>query len=269
MNLYIFKLNALLEAVAELTGTGCVWKISRNGRPEIRLPWPVRIHDAPFCRMIKSRCGALSRCKLNDAKELSLLAEKFPAEFGHCCHAGAFEFAIPIRNRFGWILGMVLCGPFRPPASTDARFDGLPEWRPEQGKPLATLVEHAFRPVVEQLYDTTGDAVRDLRITRAIEYVRNHLDRPIPIREVAALCFLSSSRFSHVFRRECGIDFTAFVLKLRLELACNLLANTDLSIGEIASSSGFCNQSHFGAIFRREKGLSPAAYRRANTIDDI
>ena len=140
MNLYIFKLNALLEAVAELTGTGCVWKISRNGRPEIRLPWPVRIHDAPFCRMIKSRCGALSRCKLNDAKELSLLAEKFPAEFGHCCHAGAFEFAIPIRNRFGWILGMVLCGPFRPPASTDARFDGLPEWRPDQGKPLATLV---------------------------------------------------------------------------------------------------------------------------------
>ena len=45
--------------------------------------------------------------------------------------------------------------------------------------------------------------------------------------------------------------------------ARELLAATDLAIGDVALLLGFRSQSHFGQAFRRDTGATPGAYRRA------
>ena len=74
--------------------------------------------------------------------------------------------------------------------------------------------------------------------------------------------YLSPSRLSHLFRQTCGMDFSEYLLALRLGVARELLAGTDLAIGEIAVRCGFGDQNHFSAIFRKRTGRTASEYRR-------
>ena len=62
---------------------------------------------------------------------------------------------------------------------------------------------------------------------------------PVRLRNVAKKVSLSESRFSHLFRLECGLDFSSCLLELRIRAARQLLAGTDLAVGEIAARCGF------------------------------
>ena len=73
---------------------------------------------------------------------------------------------------------------------------------------------------------------------------------------------------SHVareFRRHQGVSVGEFARRCRLELAAGALASKRHSIAEVAFEAGFCDQSHFTRSFRRVFGVTPAAYRRANS----
>jgi AraC family transcriptional regulator len=54
------------------------------------------------------------------------------------------------------------------------------------------------------------------------------------------------------------------VRRLRVEAACGQLAEGDRTLAEIAQEAGFCDQSHFHRVFRRQVGMTPAAFRRAS-----
>lgn len=59
-----------------------------------------------------------------------------------------------------------------------------------------------------------------------------------------------------------GTDLTEIIESVRQELACQLLADTDLSIGEISSRLHYSELSSFTRAFRRWSGLSPIRWRR-------
>ena len=54
-----------------------------------------------------------------------------------------------------------------------------------------------------------------------------------------------------------------------MDLACDLLRDTDKSLAEIADGCGFCDQSYFTRVFQDVKGMTPKPFRdeyRSNTI---
>ena len=65
-------------------------------------------------------------------------------------------------------------------------------------------------------------------------------------------------RFKHFFQ----LTPQQFLLRVRINAACQLLASTDRGILEIALRVGSYDQSCFTKQFRRQTGLTPAAYRR-------
>jgi AraC family transcriptional regulator len=65
------------------------------------------------------------------------------------------------------------------------------------------------------------------------------------------------------FRRSFGCTVGEYVRRLRIEHAARQLADTDLSLAEIALTAGFSDQSHFSNLFRRHTGQSPFQFRRA------
>ena len=53
-----------------------------------------------------------------------------------------------------------------------------------------------------------------------------------------------------------------YVRRQRIALACRSLAESDMPLADVAIEAGFADQSHFTRTFKRQLGVTPAAYRR-------
>ena len=73
---------------------------------------------------------------------------------------------------------------------------------------------------------------------------------------------MTDATFSRFFNRNCGMNFSQYVRKIRIGHACALLQETDLKIVDVAADSGFRNLSLFNRQFRSEMGKTPQQYRK-------
>ena len=95
----------------------------------------------------------------------------------------------------------------------------------------------------------------------AIAHVATHFDRKIALEDVAALCRLSPTQFCRAFRQEQGASFGQYLLRYRLERACERLDHQGALAKEVAYAVGFNDLSYFTWAFKRQLGLTPSEYR--------
>jgi AraC family transcriptional regulator len=100
----------------------------------------------------------------------------------------------------------------------------------------------------------------DARIARALDLMRAQLADAIPLSAMATAVHLSPDRFRHLFMKETGVGFRAYLLWQRLEraLAAYVAGQT---LTEAAHSGGFADSAHFSRTFRRMFGIAPASVR--------
>ena len=101
---------------------------------------------------------------------------------------------------------------------------------------------------------------------REMEAVLTHLltrfEEKIDFRQLARLVPLSISQFDRRFKRLFQLPPQQFLLRVRINAACQMLVATDRSALQIALRAGFYDQSYFTKHFRRQMGMTPLAYRR-------
>lgn len=73
---------------------------------------------------------------------------------------------------------------------------------------------------------------------------------------------VSPSHLARRFREEFGVTVGERIRELRLEAAAERLRQGERPISEIATESGFADQSHLTRLFRKQFGPTPARYRR-------
>jgi len=127
--------------------------------------------------------------------------------------------------------------------------------------------DYLVKPVsVARLCDslTTLEKARAVNaISRAISYVATNYSQKVSLSIAAKLCDLSRFQLSRIFRKEQGLTFRDFVVRLRIQRAAELMRRSpDLSITEAAFVVGFNDVSHFSRMFRRQLGVLPSHYRR-------
>jgi AraC family transcriptional regulator len=103
----------------------------------------------------------------------------------------------------------------------------------------------------------------DRRIRRAVEMMHAHLDRDLPLEELAAAAYLSPFHFARLFKKLTGTSPHAYLASLRVQRAQQLLAETALSISELSARVGYASPSHFSKAFRQATGMTPRAVRAA------
>jgi AraC-like DNA-binding protein len=95
-------------------------------------------------------------------------------------------------------------------------------------------------------------------------YLREHLDRPLRLNEVAEQVTLSVSYFCRAFKESFGTTPHMHMIRLRLELAQHLMLTTDDPLSQIALACGLADQAHLSKLFRNVMGETPSAWRRRN-----
>jgi AraC family transcriptional regulator len=103
----------------------------------------------------------------------------------------------------------------------------------------------------------------DRRIRRAVELMHAHLDRDLPLEEIASAAYLSPFHFARLFKKLTGASPHAYLATLRAAQAQTLLSDTDLSVTEVSARVGYASSSHFTKAFRQATGLTPRAFRAA------
>jgi AraC-like DNA-binding protein len=99
------------------------------------------------------------------------------------------------------------------------------------------------------------------RLGPAIQHVQENYARPIPVTQVARLCAMSQTCFMEVFKQVTGQTFGVYLKRFRIGKAQELLITTGKTLSEISYETGFCDQSHFGDVFRQVTGTTPLVYR--------
>jgi len=101
-----------------------------------------------------------------------------------------------------------------------------------------------------------------LQIDRAIAFIRENFRKRISVGELAAMVHLSSRQLHRKFVETFGVSPQAFIMKLRVQAACEILRRDDTPIGVVARDLGFGDQSAFTQHFHRHIGLTPLRYQR-------
>lgn len=96
---------------------------------------------------------------------------------------------------------------------------------------------------------------------RVRDYVGDNLSTDIGLSDMARVANLSDYHFSRQFKHSTGLSPHQYVIRRRVDRAKELLSNTELSVGDIASAVGFTHQSHLSRHVRRQFGVTPSALR--------
>jgi AraC family transcriptional regulator len=138
-----------------------------------------------------------------------------------------------------------------------------------------TFLENAAMTFVTQLaYILDGvvppcDRVRalgDTKLKEVIEYIDCNLHRNITLSELSALVQLTPRYFCSAFKGVMGQPPHQYLIERRVERACALLCDPNLSLSSIALIVGFNSQSHLNVHFRRIVGVTPARYRMETPV---
>lgn len=72
---------------------------------------------------------------------------------------------------------------------------------------------------------------------------------------------VSAAYFSTIFKKEVGLSFVAYLTKIRLEHAVELLRTTEDKTYVIAEAVGYTESNYFSYVFKKQYGISPSKYR--------
>lgn len=128
---------------------------------------------------------------------------------------------------------------------------------------------------VAQVFDTVGKltafaaggaialgAVPRVEVSAAIALLREGLNYPWRIDELARKVALSPSQLTRLFRAQVGVSPAAFLVQLRADRMADLLTTTGLSVGETALLVGWNNLSMASRSFKQRYGVAPSLYAR-------
>ena len=99
------------------------------------------------------------------------------------------------------------------------------------------------------------------RLHRARDYMHAHLERDLPLEEIAAAAALSPHHFLRRFRAVFGQTPHAYLMQARVERAKELLRRGD-GIAEAAYGAGFADQAHLTRRFKGFVGVTPREFVR-------
>ncbi|MEA3206998.1 MAG: hypothetical protein QOE70_55 [Chthoniobacter sp.] len=101
-----------------------------------------------------------------------------------------------------------------------------------------------------------------LQLDRAVAFIRENFRRGVSVKELSHVVHISPRHLHRKFVETFGSSPQAFIIKLRIQAACEALQGKASQIAEVARDLGFCDQSSFTQLFQKHVGLTPLKYQK-------
>lgn len=138
---------------------------------------------------------------------------------------------------------------------------------PEEARPAALRLVTLLAPVAKEKPATARGGLAPWQKQKIERYVRENLERPLHVEDLAGQLSLSASHFTRAFKETFGESPHIYIVRSRLKLAQQMMLSTGEALSHIAYACGFADQSHFSKAFRRGVAESPNAWRRRNLTE--
>ena len=123
---------------------------------------------------------------------------------------------------------------------------------------------------IRRRQNLTISSIPTVKISRECYHIKRYLDthysEPVTLETLAELTHLNKYYLSHAFSRHFGYSPMAYLCRVRINAARELLTGTSLSISEIAYHTGFSSQSYFSQAFQKYCRITPSLYRRTGAV---
>lgn len=120
------------------------------------------------------------------------------------------------------------------------------------------LLEEA-RPLLDKAPPRRRDSGK---LREMMAYIHEHYPERITVHDLASAAFLSERECYRAFRESLRTTPAEYLKSYRLQMACRMLAESDLPITEIGQLCGLGSSSYFGHTFRTDMGCTPSQYRK-------
>ena len=134
-------------------------------------------------------------------------------------------------------------------------------------------LEHHYLALASEVYDEI-DAVKSIPVhskpvdmtvatfDKMIAYIDKNYQQKIDLEDIAQIGGYNVNYTSQFFKRQLGVSFLEYLLRMRLREATVRLANSDDGVAHIASSCGFADIKAFNVAFKKHFHTTPSEYRK-------
>ena len=134
-------------------------------------------------------------------------------------------------------------------------------------------LEHHYLALASEVYDEI-DAVKSIHVhskpvdmtvatfDKMIAYIDKNYQQKIELEDIAQIGGYNVNYTSQFFKRQLGVSFLEYLLRMRLREATVRLANSDDGVAHIASSCGFADIKAFNVAFKKHFHTTPSEYRK-------
>ncbi len=138
-------------------------------------------------------------------------------------------------------------------------FDGFSKKDRFKTKDLASYLDGILIEVARAIENEEFDKSI---LSKSIRYINEFYTTSIKIATLAKMENMCVTLYNKHFKRIMGMPPTKYIIKLRMQYACELLSNSQMQINEIANMCGYKDANFFIRVFKESLGYSPLAYRR-------
>lgn len=225
-----------------------------------------------FCAMLRKSPEGEAACRRSDRKGCQQCA-KAKDLVHYRCHAGLVETVVPIFDRNG-VLAYVMFGQIVPgeyKAETLQKLkagypdhahlvDRLPVKSTEELNAAGTILQAITNYVMTNRWVTPGKSEFIRQIDR---YIEEHLQQSISMEDICNTFRIGRTRLYELSIAYLGCGLAQYIRGQRIQYAKKMLAETDLSVTEIANTVGFTDYNHFSRCFKQLAGISARQYRKS------
>ena len=117
--------------------------------------------------------------------------------------------------------------------------------------------------MVDILFDKMNikGKIADNGMEAVVDYIERNLKKGISLEDVANHVNISTYYLSKIFKKEMGVNFITYVTDRKMDLAKEMLVNTDIPVLNIALDLAYNEANYFSKAFKKKTGLTPSEYR--------
>ena len=269
------KLRSLIKAFYNLTGIKVA--VYNNDFKEI-IAYP-QTHSA-FCTIVRQNENRCEECDKSAERMCRKCADESRVIIENC-HAGLTEAVAPLTDGIS-VIGYIMFGQVTNIADNSKLFElvkskcsgfGCDDFELKKSLEKVSYYSDSQLDDASKILDALAGYIvfgklispsEDDPGRKIVRYIRGNLREDLSVKMLCKKFYLSKTEIYKLTKAYMPSGIADFVKSERLDRACTLLKQTDMTSSAIAEEIGFSDTDYFLRVFKKEKGMSAGAYRKNN-----